>query len=362
MATDFLLANPLLTEAIAYATECHAGQFRKGTSIPYIVHPLETLHILASMHADLPLLIAGVLHDTLEDTGATPEEIRERFGPDVLELVLSHTEDKSKSWDERKQHAIDSLNAAPMQQQMLVMADKVANLRSLYADYQQLGDALWARFHAPKEKQAWYYSMIQDALYEMQLFPTTKDVYREMVGLYKELFVSYYLDVTQRVLYQSCVDGSTYFLEKGKPQWNTTDNIIPFSANQISRKDAETLEDLWGEPFWAVHNLDLKDNLYELFSSPSEYRYMLLKNKALHFHSEDRGDSCIPMSGTTHYEFIYSLEEEATKYFLVQLRLQHGIDNPLADILKELFGSPSGHMAFQKYCTKLDLEYEFSAY
>ncbi len=187
-------ANALLNKAICFAVERHTGQLRKGTTRPYITHPLETMTILSSMNADTNLLIAGVLHDILEDTDTIREEITERFGHDVASLVLSHTEDKTRSWEERKQTAVKELKSASIRAKALVMADKVSNLRSMYADHKQVGEQLWERFNAPKDKQAWYYREIQDALYEMQEFPEMQDIYREMVALYNALFVNNSID------------------------------------------------------------------------------------------------------------------------------------------------------------------------
>ncbi len=132
---DYLRENRLLNKAIHFATSRHAGQLRKGTHIPYILHPLETMNILRAMKADNHLLMAGVLHDTLEDTDATNDDIVNMFGTDVAALVGAHSEDKSKSWDERKAHAIEELAQASWRVKMLVMADKVSNLRSIAADY-----------------------------------------------------------------------------------------------------------------------------------------------------------------------------------------------------------------------------------
>lgn len=94
-----------LNEAIKFAVDRHAGQFRKATVHPYISHPLEAMVILQSMDADINLQIAGVLHDTIEDTDTTEDDIRALFGDDVADLVTSHSEDKSKTWDERKSTA-----------------------------------------------------------------------------------------------------------------------------------------------------------------------------------------------------------------------------------------------------------------
>lgn len=113
MDTEITYAdNALVEEAIHFAVEAHKGAVRKGTDTPYILHPLETMGILADMKADNNLLIAGVLHDTVEDTSVTLEQIRERFGADVARLVAGHSEDKSKGWYQRKLNTIESLRYA----------------------------------------------------------------------------------------------------------------------------------------------------------------------------------------------------------------------------------------------------------
>jgi len=244
-----------LNRAIVYAVQKHAGQFRKGTVKPYITHPLETMQILNSMKADNNLLMAGVLHDTVEDTDATQEEIRELFGDDVGDLVCAHSEDKSKSWEERKQHTIDELATADRRLQMLVMADKVANLRSMAADYKKIGFRLWYRFNAPEAKQAWYYSGIQDALYHMQDDPDCKAVYWEMVGLFKDLFVRFYFDPEREWLYQICSEGTHYYLDKGDPEWKLLTEAMPETLVRMERLQAERLEDDWRDAHALAHTI-----------------------------------------------------------------------------------------------------------
>lgn len=259
-------ANQRLDDAIRFATERHAGQTRKGTNIPYILHPLEVLQILYSMRADTELLIAGVLHDTVEDTDTTLEEICERFGADVADLVASNSEDKSKTWDERKQHTIEMLRGANHRVKQLILADKLSNLRSIAYDYRKVGDKLWERFNAPVAKQVWYYSRIDDALNSLQ-YTDCKDIYWEYVGLFKDLFVKYYLDETTMILHQVCLSGEHYCLRKVLPEfWDTYEdflaesisgqiadqnrqyNSIGFSTDELvslSRREAESLEDEW---------------------------------------------------------------------------------------------------------------------
>lgn len=119
---DYKRENYLLEKAIHFATSKHAGQLRKGTTTPYIVHPLETMNILRSMNVDTNLLIASLLHDTVDDTDTTVEEIAEVFGTDIAALFSGHSEDKNKTWEERKTHAMKELAEASRRMKMLVMA------------------------------------------------------------------------------------------------------------------------------------------------------------------------------------------------------------------------------------------------
>ena len=236
-----------LNRAIVYAVECHAGQLRKGTLCPYITHPLETMQILRSMGADTDLLIAGVLHDTIEDTEATEQDIRERFGDDVVALITAHSEDKSKTWEERKSFAIKELAKADKRLKMLVMADKVANLRNMASDFARIGNELWNRFNAPPNKQAWYYSGIQESLYDMQSYPECAQVYWEMVNLYKDVFVRFFIDSETQTLYQLCLDGTGYRFEKGDPVWKKLTEKVPERAQQLTRLLTERIEDCWSD-------------------------------------------------------------------------------------------------------------------
>ena len=207
---NLLRKNSLLHDAIRFATEKHEGQCRKGTMIPYIVHPMETMQILHSMDAGVELMMAGLLHDTLEDTETTYDELELLFGKNVANWVQAHTEDKEKTWEERKEKEIKDTIEGDINLKALVLADKLANLRAIARDYVRIGDGLWVRFSKGKEKQAWYYSTIQDALWETQLYPELKDAYWEFVGLYKDVFVTYYMDKAKGMLYQQDTNGAIF--------------------------------------------------------------------------------------------------------------------------------------------------------
>ena len=158
-----------LASATYLAALAHDGQFRKDERVPYLVHPLRVGEILAHAGAEDDVIIAGVLHDVLEDgcldergkPRVDEEEIRQELGASVLELVRAASEpDKEASWEERKQHTIDSLSAASLQVLQVVCADKLDNVSSAIEDERRLGSVFWYRFNRPREDQRWYYQSL----------------------------------------------------------------------------------------------------------------------------------------------------------------------------------------------------------
>jgi len=146
-------------DAIEFAARAHRHQHRKGTGVPYIIHPLGVAHILIDLGCHEDLVIAGLLHDTVEDTEVTLEQIRERFGARVAGLVEGASEpDKSDSWENRKSHTIEYLKIAPEDVALVSCADKLDNIRSMRRDHARLGNAIWKRFRRQRAQQAWYYT------------------------------------------------------------------------------------------------------------------------------------------------------------------------------------------------------------
>lgn len=178
----------MLHEAILYATWAHKGQVRKGTDLDYICHPLEVLQILTTMRADTGLLIAGVLHDVVEDTKITLQDIALRFGSNVAAIVEGHTEDKTMEWMARKKTLVDKLEQGGRELKMLVLADKISNLRSIVSDMRRIGEKVWDKFGVTKEYQCWYYTAIKNALEEMREDEDTSKAYQEMTKLYERIF------------------------------------------------------------------------------------------------------------------------------------------------------------------------------
>ena len=329
-----------LNQAIIFATERHAGQVRKGTDIPYIVHPLETMLILSHMHADINLQIAGLLHDLVEDTDTSVEEIAARFGDDVASLVNHHSEDKSKSWAERKTTAIYALKSADERIKMLVLADKLSNLRSIARDYAELGDGVWERFNAPKEKQAWYYNGILDALGDLQQYIETADAYRELTEHYKDVFVIYKISADYEKLYQANTFGEAYCLTKGNPQWVPVNYRFRQNDIALTRKEAESLEEKWYDIFLGVVEMDLQDRSYPLFTGATGKLELVLDNYQLTFRNGD--------TNTT-------LNEDDTYQLISQLRIMFGIQAPLGQILLQSFGNENGAVLFRNLCMQLSI-------
>ena len=161
----------IVDKAVRFAAEKHSGSPRKGSEVPYIVHPMEAAAIVAGITGDQELIAAALLHDTLEDTGTTYEELAEAFGKRVADLVAGESEDKQagkpakETWKDRKQKTIDELKEAGYESKLLVLADKLSNIRAMERDLEEKGDKLWDRFNQKDPRMhAWYYGSIAEIL------------------------------------------------------------------------------------------------------------------------------------------------------------------------------------------------------
>lgn len=183
----------LLDHAIAYATNAHAGQFRKSTKIPYILHPLEAATIVGTMTTDDEVIAGAVLHDVVEDTATTVEEVKKLFGVRVAMLVASESEDKRENlaaestWKIRKQETLCHLKNAALDVKMITLGDKLSNIRAINRDYNAIGDDLWQRFNQKdKNEHYWYYQSIADCLTDLKDYP----VYQEYCELVRKTFTT----------------------------------------------------------------------------------------------------------------------------------------------------------------------------
>ena len=179
-----------VTKAIEFAAEAHDGMVRKKDKTPYILHPLEAAVIVGTMTDDSDVISAAVLHDVVEDTEITIEEIEEKFGSRVRALVESETEDKraelppEDTWRIRKEESLDELkNCGDTDVLILWLGDKLSNMRSFYRIWKAEGDSMWQSFNQKDPvQQEWYYSRIAELTSHLKEFSAWQE-YNELLKI-----------------------------------------------------------------------------------------------------------------------------------------------------------------------------------
>ena len=185
------LDTALLDRAIIYAVKAHSGTERRGKGFPYIVHPMEAMEIVSTMTADQELLAAAALHDVVEDTSVSVEDLRAEFGPRVAQLVEEESDrfeqgvSEEDSWHDRKQAAINRLARASHDAKIVALGDKLSNMRAIARDYAVMGPALWNIFHAkdPADHE-WHYRGLAASLSEL----SGTAAYQEFISLIDKVF------------------------------------------------------------------------------------------------------------------------------------------------------------------------------
>lgn len=183
MKRDYL---ELIDYAIYFATKAHNGQKRKSEKdVDMIFHPFTVGMILQRANANTDCVIAGILHDVVEDTKYTIEDIQKEFGKGIANIVEEVSEDKKLSWKERKIEAINKIKTASIEGKMVECADKINNLECIYALYEEQGEEVWNSFNKPKEEQKWYYTNMYNAVIEKtkgqnQLFDRYKKILEKL--------------------------------------------------------------------------------------------------------------------------------------------------------------------------------------
>ena len=176
-----------LDRAILFAVQSHAGTERRGKGFPYIVHPMEAMAIAATISSDQEILAAAALHDVVEDTDVTIDEIRSRFGDRVARLVETESDRRSEGfdWRARKEDSLRRLKEASHDEKIVALGDKLSNMRAIARDYTSEGEHFWERFHV-KEKSVhgWRYHALLDALSDM----SDTFAYQEFEFLVKRVF------------------------------------------------------------------------------------------------------------------------------------------------------------------------------
>ena len=173
MPNEFI-DTELIDKAIIFATKAHKNTKRKAKTTPYIIHPLEVLAICETMTNDYEILAAAVLHDTVEDTDVTIEDIKREFGDKVAHIVLNESDNtlngynKEMPWKDKKVLALKRLKELDTDCKIVALSDKLSNMRAINRDYILLGDKVWDRFHENNPKlHKWRFIALLDALKDL---------------------------------------------------------------------------------------------------------------------------------------------------------------------------------------------------
>ncbi len=175
----------VIEKALQTAAIAHQRQYRKGTEIPYITHPVAVGMILMKEGYEDFVVAAGILHDTVEDTDLTLDDIKRGFGEKIAEIVKGCSEpDKSLAWEKRKEHTLEFLQNASSEIRAVACADKLHNIRSIQRDYEQQGEEVWKKFNRGKEQQKWYYTNVIESLCAQNSFSLIEELRKEVDRLF----------------------------------------------------------------------------------------------------------------------------------------------------------------------------------
>lgn len=237
-----------LHEAIRFAEDRYL--YMSAYKIADIRHPMEVLQILMGQSWTIETAIAGVLHDVLEETDCTAEEIEKQFGSRVRYLVEANTEylraeAPEGPWRICREKAVERIRVASKEVRQIALADYISSLRDMVYDYGCFGEELWERVSVDKNTLCDYYLNVIDAFEELQGYEDTRHEYWELNSLFKHLFVDYFIqeEGIKQTIYQ-VMKEEIYQLENGAMIWRIVKSI-PENARKISKLEAECLEDTW---------------------------------------------------------------------------------------------------------------------
>ncbi|MBP7770780.1 MAG: bifunctional (p)ppGpp synthetase/guanosine-3',5'-bis(diphosphate) 3'-pyrophosphohydrolase [Candidatus Pacebacteria bacterium] len=175
----------LIEKAIRMATSAHEGQMRKDGP-PYIIHPVAVSLMLARHGFAEAVIAAALVHDVLEDTPVTADEMREELGQEVLGLVQTVSYDKTLSWEDQRIKYVEAVRAGSDGAKAISVADKIHNAESLLMGYQKEGKTMWSHFNRSRDKKLWFEEEMLKMLRESWHHPLVKE-YAVLVEKLKNL-------------------------------------------------------------------------------------------------------------------------------------------------------------------------------
>lgn len=190
-----MILTDKVQKALVFAAQAHKDQTRKASEgTPYMVHPFAVALLLAYYQCKENIICAGFLHDTIEDTETTKQDIQKAFGKEIAELVSWETEeDKSMPWAERKRAALTKLSSAPVEALYMKSADAISNMRDMITGYNVQGEDFWTHFKRGKSDQIARYGALVSTIckrksefgsYERDMLNELRDTYDTLASLF----------------------------------------------------------------------------------------------------------------------------------------------------------------------------------
>lgn len=176
----------IVEKAMRLAVRAHEGQHRKESDLPYISHPFMVALILAQHNFSDTVLAAALVHDTVEDTSVSMDDVRSELGEEVAALVEPVTHDDTLSWEEKKEKYIETVKDSSVEVKAISVADKIHNAQSFIAGYEAQGSEMWKHFNRGREKKLWFEEAMLQMLQEVWQHPLV-DEYAALVEKMKSL-------------------------------------------------------------------------------------------------------------------------------------------------------------------------------
>jgi len=176
----------LYQKALKLAIRAHDGQKRKHDGSAYVSHPIMVGKILERAGFSEAVVSAGLVHDVLEDTKVSEDELRTELGDEIADIVVAVSEDKMLSWEERKEKYVASVVAGGESAWAVSVADKIHNAYEFISFYRESGASAWSVFNRGKDKKLWFEHLVHGELSKVWQHPLL-DEYADHIKILETL-------------------------------------------------------------------------------------------------------------------------------------------------------------------------------
>ena len=267
----------LSDRALSFAIRAHEGQIRKSEpDKPYVIHPLIVGALLKMYGYDEQTVAAGYLHDIVEQTDYTIDDIARLFGGNVASLVMTATEaDASLPWKERKTQQIKAVANLPERNAAIICADKIANVEDLRMEKRKNGGIDFSNFHAEEEDQKWFFTEMYKALSEVLDSPLVDRLYTSVYEVFEQDSIAYFDDLSEYERTSKIAGFQEDLMKLKTIIGDTKPYIIEFAGTPKSGKTS--MIRLFRDFF---ENAEFKVRVCEERQATSRYEEEFIRNKA----------------------------------------------------------------------------------